>query len=149
MFKSIELIFFFDSQILFRFFQLTALQLGLVMICEGFFWPNWGFLESVYSFVFGDGDPNSGREERQLAAVAASARQNGGVLTAEQMAPLLDPPECLASGGTEASGSPKEFGTCRIAGTFLHVYVDDYSKWYLSWWYKLMWYAIVIGYDAE
>lgn len=37
MFKSIELIFFFDSQILFRFFQLTALQLGLVMICEGLF----------------------------------------------------------------------------------------------------------------
>lgn len=37
MFKSIELIFFFDSQNLFRFFQLTALQLGLVMICEGLF----------------------------------------------------------------------------------------------------------------
>lgn len=57
-----------------------------------FFHP-MGFLESVYSFVFGDGDPNSGREQRQLAAVAAAARRNGGVLTAEQMAPLLDPPE--------------------------------------------------------
>lgn len=52
-----------------------------------------GFLESVYSFVFGDGDPNTGREKKQLAAVAAAARRNGGVLTAEQMAPLLDPPE--------------------------------------------------------
>eukprot|EP00435_Cladocopium_sp_Y103_P070506 s247_g35.t1 len=48
--------------------------------------PKMGFLESVYSFVFG-------REEKQLAAVAAAARRNGGVLTAEQMAPLLDPPE--------------------------------------------------------
>lgn len=54
--------------------------------------PKMGFLESVYSFVFGDGDPNAGRLDRQLAAVAALARRNGGVLTAEQMAPLLDPP---------------------------------------------------------
>mmetsp|Transcript_54378 Transcript_54378/g.129589 ORF Transcript_54378/g.129589 Transcript_54378/m.129589 type:complete len:506 (+) Transcript_54378:53-1570(+) len=51
-----------------------------------------GFLESVYSFVFGDGDPNEGREQRALAAVAAAARRNGGVLTGEQLAPLLDPP---------------------------------------------------------
>ncbi|CAJ1355174.1 unnamed protein product [Effrenium voratum] len=55
--------------------------------------PEMGFLESVYSFVFGDGDPNTGREEQQLAAVAAWARRNDGVLTAEQLAPLLDPPE--------------------------------------------------------
>lgn len=58
-----------------------------------------GFLESVYSFVFGDGDPNTGREKKQLAAVAAAARRNGGVLTAEQMAPLLDPPEYEAWAG--------------------------------------------------
>lgn len=62
--------------------------------------PQMGFLESVYSFVFGDGDPNTGREEKQLAAVAAAARRNGGVLTAEQMAPLLDPPEYKSEGSS-------------------------------------------------
>jgi len=54
--------------------------------------PKMGILESVYSLVFGDGDPNYGREQQQLAAVASLARKNGGVLTAEQLAPLLDPP---------------------------------------------------------
>ncbi|KAJ1450133.1 hypothetical protein M885DRAFT_533223 [Pelagophyceae sp. CCMP2097] len=51
-----------------------------------------GILESIYSFVFGDGDPNAGRAEVSIAAAAAMARRNGGVLTAEQLAPLLDPP---------------------------------------------------------
>mmetsp|Transcript_88101 Transcript_88101/g.247727 ORF Transcript_88101/g.247727 Transcript_88101/m.247727 type:complete len:531 (-) Transcript_88101:74-1666(-) len=55
--------------------------------------PKMGFLEAVYSFVFGDGDPNEGREQKALAAVASTARRNGGVVTAEQLAPLLDPPE--------------------------------------------------------
>jgi len=50
-----------------------------------------GFLETVYSLVFGDGDPNEGQDQRALQAVAALARRSGGVLTAEQMAPLLDP----------------------------------------------------------
>eukprot|EP00416_Gambierdiscus_australes_P000142 CAMPEP_0171136834 /NCGR_PEP_ID=MMETSP0766_2-20121228/132242_1 /TAXON_ID=439317 /ORGANISM="Gambierdiscus australes, Strain CAWD 149" /LENGTH=520 /DNA_ID=CAMNT_0011600389 /DNA_START=13 /DNA_END=1575 /DNA_ORIENTATION=+ len=55
--------------------------------------PKMGFLEAVYSLVFGDGDPNAEREQKVLAAVAATARRNSGVLTAEQLAPLLDPPE--------------------------------------------------------
>jgi len=60
--------------------------------------PKMGFLEAVYSFVFGDGDPNNSRDQAELAAVAAAARRNGGVLTAEQMAPLLDPPPYRKSG---------------------------------------------------
>mmetsp|Transcript_2297 Transcript_2297/g.5477 ORF Transcript_2297/g.5477 Transcript_2297/m.5477 type:complete len:530 (-) Transcript_2297:107-1696(-) len=56
--------------------------------------PKMGFLESVYSLVFGDGDPNADREQKVLAAVAATARRSNGVLTAEQLAPLLAPPEC-------------------------------------------------------
>ena len=51
-----------------------------------------GPLQAVFSVVFGDGDPNYDREQRSLGAVASLARRNGGVLTAEQMAPLLDPP---------------------------------------------------------
>jgi len=59
--------------------------------------PKMGFLEAVYSFVFGDGDPNNGREKEVLAAVAASARRYNGVLTAEQLAPLLTPPAYKSS----------------------------------------------------
>ena len=51
-----------------------------------------GFLEAVFSFVFGDGDPNADHDQKALAAVAALARRRGGVLTGEEMAPLLAPP---------------------------------------------------------
>lgn len=50
------------------------------------------FLEAVFSLVFGDGDPNYDRERTVVAAVAATARANGGVLIADQIAPLMDPP---------------------------------------------------------
>merc|ERR1719221_2248707 len=59
-----------------------------------------GFLEAVYSLVFGDSDPNDGREQRALAAVAATARRNGGVVTGEQLAPLLSPPSYAKASGT-------------------------------------------------
>jgi len=62
--------------------------------------PRMGFLESVFSFVFGDGDPNNGREKESLRSVAAAARLNGGVLVAEQLAPLLDPPPHQSSQDT-------------------------------------------------
>jgi hypothetical protein len=49
-----------------------------------------GFLESVYSYLFGDGNPNAGLEERRLALVASLIRQNNGAVTAEQLAPFCD-----------------------------------------------------------
>jgi cell division protein FtsB len=49
-----------------------------------------GFLESVFSFLFGDGDPNAELEERRWRAVAGLIRDNGGVVVAEQLAPYLD-----------------------------------------------------------
>ena len=49
-----------------------------------------GFLESVFSYVFGDGDPNGDVEERRLALVAEMIRGNGGAVTAEQLAPFCD-----------------------------------------------------------
>jgi len=51
------------------------------------------FLEAIFSFVFGDGDPNRGLEDKRWRAVAATIRANNGAVTAEQLAPLLDPPE--------------------------------------------------------
>eukprot|EP00985_Skeletonema_marinoi_P033818 scaffold42266_cov204-Skeletonema_marinoi.AAC.4 len=49
-----------------------------------------GFLESVFSYVFGDGDPNGDVEERRLALVGEMIRLNGGAVTAEQLAPFCD-----------------------------------------------------------
>ncbi|KAL9184642.1 hypothetical protein ACHAXT_012612 [Thalassiosira profunda] len=49
-----------------------------------------GFLESVFSYVFGDGNPNGDVEERRIALVAEMIRQNGGAVTAEQLAPFCD-----------------------------------------------------------
>lgn len=51
------------------------------------------FLESVYSYVFGDGDPNLGLSEEQLRLAAACIRDSGGAVTAEQLAIFFDPPD--------------------------------------------------------
>jgi len=52
-----------------------------------------GFLESVFSFVFGDGNPNAGLEERRLSLAAQMIRDNKGAVTAEQLAPYCDAPD--------------------------------------------------------
>eukprot|EP00775_Hariotina_reticulata_P003685 gene3685-3945_t len=44
------------------------------------------------SFVFGDGDPNLTYEERRWRALGAHIQRLGGVVSAEEMAPFLDPP---------------------------------------------------------
>ncbi|XP_062219213.1 uncharacterized protein At5g03900, chloroplastic-like isoform X2 [Phragmites australis] len=50
------------------------------------------FIESVFSFVFGDGDPNDGLEEKRWKMIGQYISSNGGVVTAEEMAPFLDVP---------------------------------------------------------
>jgi hypothetical protein len=52
-----------------------------------------GFLESVFSFVFGDGNPNNSLEERRLSLAAQMIRDNNGAVTAEQLAPYCDAPD--------------------------------------------------------
>jgi hypothetical protein len=49
-----------------------------------------GFLESVFSYLFGDGNPNAGLEEKRLTLAAAMIRDNKGAVTAEQLAPFCD-----------------------------------------------------------
>lgn len=49
-----------------------------------------GFLESVFSFLFGDGNPNADLEERRWRELATMIRSNNGVVVAEQIAPYLD-----------------------------------------------------------
>ena len=49
-----------------------------------------GFLESVFSYVFGDGDPNADLRELRVRGAAKVIRENGGAVTAEQLAPFAD-----------------------------------------------------------
>lgn len=50
------------------------------------------FLEAIYSFIFGDGDPNAELEARSDRAIANTIRAQGGVITGEQVLPLLAEP---------------------------------------------------------
>ncbi|KAK9809969.1 hypothetical protein WJX72_002793 [[Myrmecia] bisecta] len=52
-----------------------------------------GFLESVFSFVFGDGDPNLTYDEQRWKLVGRFIQHRGGVVTAEELAPYLDVPK--------------------------------------------------------
>eukprot|EP00980_Cylindrotheca_fusiformis_P005227 scaffold1119_cov120-Cylindrotheca_fusiformis.AAC.7 len=59
-----------------------------------------GFLESVFSYIFGDGNPNQGLEERRLSLAAQMIRENNGAVTAEQLAPYCDAPDPSTISGT-------------------------------------------------
>ena len=48
------------------------------------------FFEAVFSFLFGDGNPNLDLEKRRWKAIAKVIRNNQGAVTAEQIAPYLD-----------------------------------------------------------
>lgn len=84
------------------------------MISMPYFWigPNWfgvfypdydtryqqrrreesqlNFFEAIFSFLFGDGNPNANLEERRWQQIAAVIRNNRGAVVAEQLAPYLD-----------------------------------------------------------
>ncbi|MBE9136752.1 hypothetical protein IQ254_05965 [Nodosilinea sp. LEGE 07088] len=47
------------------------------------------FLEAVYSFLFGDGDPNDDLDERRWQNIAQVIQANGGAVVAEQITPFL------------------------------------------------------------
>lgn len=48
------------------------------------------FLEAIFSFLFGDGNPNADLDERRWQAIATTIRNNRGAVVAEQIAPYLD-----------------------------------------------------------
>ncbi|MBD2464842.1 hypothetical protein H6G89_27960 [Oscillatoria sp. FACHB-1407] len=48
------------------------------------------FLESIFSFLFGDGNPNADLEDRRWRTIATVIRNNRGAVVAEQIAPYLD-----------------------------------------------------------
>ncbi|NET42006.1 hypothetical protein [Okeania sp. SIO2B3] len=48
------------------------------------------FFEAVFSFLFGDGNPNFNLDERRWQAIATVIKNNQGAVVAEQIAPYLD-----------------------------------------------------------
>ena len=48
------------------------------------------FLEAVFSFLFGDGNPNADIEERRWQTIALVIRNSRGAVIAEQISPFLD-----------------------------------------------------------
>lgn len=48
------------------------------------------FLNAVYSFLFGDGNPNANLEELRWRNIGQVIRKNRGAITAEQVAPYLE-----------------------------------------------------------
>ena len=51
---------------------------------------NLNFFEAVFSFLFGDGNPNAKLEERRWQQIAAVIRNNGNAVVAQQITPYLD-----------------------------------------------------------
>lgn len=52
--------------------------------------PPMTFFEAVFSFVFGDGDPNVAYDSQRWEAIGQYIRYRGGAVTAEEVAPFLD-----------------------------------------------------------
>lgn len=48
------------------------------------------FLESVFSFLFGDGNPNADLEEHRWQTIGAVVRRQKGAVVGEQIAPYID-----------------------------------------------------------
>jgi hypothetical protein len=48
------------------------------------------FFEAVFSFLFGDGNPNAKLEEKRWKQIGAVIRSNRGAVVAEQISPYLD-----------------------------------------------------------
>ena len=74
-----------------------------------------GFLQSCFSLLFGDDDPNTADPaasllQRRSRAIAALVRANGGTVTAEQLAPLLEPPAGFGPDDAAAAHAAWEAG---------------------------------------
>ncbi|OKH15149.1 hypothetical protein [[Limnothrix rosea] IAM M-220] len=54
------------------------------------------FLESVFSFLFGDGNPNPNLEERRWQNIGQIIQNNDGAVVAEQIAPYFDDLDAIA-----------------------------------------------------
>lgn len=63
--------------------------------------PQMGLLEAVYSYVFGDGNPNANLDARAVAAAARAIRAQGGAVTAQQLLPFVPAPPTGQAGAAQ------------------------------------------------
>jgi hypothetical protein len=52
--------------------------------------PEMSFLEAIFSFLFGDGNPNEDLEETRWQTIGSVIRNHGGAVVGEQIAPYVD-----------------------------------------------------------
>lgn len=52
--------------------------------------PRMSFVDAIFSFVFGDGNPNAEHERMRWEAVGEFIAARGGVVCAEELAPFMD-----------------------------------------------------------
>jgi hypothetical protein len=80
------------------------------------------FLTKCFSFLFGDGDPNTHLDERKWQMVAQAIRSHGGVITAEQLAPYTGADPTNEDGALPAlvrfNGTPEVTDDGNILYTF-------------------------------
>jgi len=63
--------------------------------------PKMSFFEAIFSFVFGDGNPNTRLlSETRWQLIGERIAENGGAVVAEQVVPFLDPPAGPMGGGS-------------------------------------------------
>ncbi|KAI7841022.1 hypothetical protein COHA_005250 [Chlorella ohadii] len=63
------------------------------------------FLEAIFSFVFGDGDPNEDFDRKRWQAIGRYIQSRGGTVVAEELAPFLDlqPSQLAADRGSRVT----------------------------------------------
>lgn len=106
-----------------------------------------GFLESVFSYIFGDGNPNEGLEERRLSLAAGMIRENQGSVTAEQLAPYCDEAP-IPNSSSESSAYVDEVSSVKVC--LLHcVSFDSVSHNLLSLHTLLVEFCLAHCYAAE
>ncbi|MBE9032075.1 hypothetical protein IQ266_20255 [filamentous cyanobacterium LEGE 11480] len=57
--------------------------------------PQLNFLESIFSFLFGDGNPNADLDDRRWQSIGSIIRNHQGAIIAEQVTPFLDQTDTL------------------------------------------------------
>jgi hypothetical protein len=91
------------------------------------------FLESVFSFLFGDGNPNAQLDQKRWRVIGKAIQQQQGVITAEQVAPYLDDLGSAESDALEDymlpvllrfNGSPEVSPTAQIVYRFPELQVS-------------------------
>ncbi len=90
--------------------------------------PKGNFFLECFSFLFGDGKPNSNLQKLRWQHIAEAIKVNGGVVSAEQLAPFLDGD--TSDSGMVMSALAQFNGRPEVtkSGFIVYVFPDSISK---------------------